>query len=54
MALLHNLYYRLGLDSKVLASIVNLSTGRCWSSEQYNPVPGILDNVPSSNGYKVT
>ena len=47
-----NLGQKLGLDPKVLADIVNSSSGRCWSSELYNPVPGILDNVPSSNDYK--
>lgn len=29
-----------------------MSSGRCWSSEVYNPVPGVLDGVPSSNNYK--
>jgi 3-hydroxyisobutyrate dehydrogenase len=24
---------------------------RCWSSDSYNPVPGITPNVPSSRGY---
>ncbi|XP_003705035.2 3-hydroxyisobutyrate dehydrogenase, mitochondrial isoform X1 [Megachile rotundata] len=43
---------KLGLDPKVLADIVNSSTGRCWSSELYNPVPGLLDNVPSSKNYE--
>ncbi|XP_078048036.1 3-hydroxyisobutyrate dehydrogenase, mitochondrial [Augochlora pura] len=47
-----NLGQRLGLDKKVLADIVNSSSGRCWSSELYNPVPGILDNVPSSKNYE--
>lgn len=42
----------LGIDSKVLAHILNTSTGRCWSSDTYNPVPGVLENVPSSNEYK--
>lgn len=45
--------YRLGLDPKVLMETVNSSSGRCWSSEVYCPVPGIMDNVPSSNDYKV-
>lgn len=48
------LTYRLGMDAKTLMSIFNTSTGRCWSSEMYNPVPGMLPNVPSSNGYKVS
>ncbi|XP_076658590.1 3-hydroxyisobutyrate dehydrogenase, mitochondrial isoform X2 [Halictus rubicundus] len=47
-----NLGRKLGLDAKVLADIVNSSTGRCWSSELYNPVPGLLENVPSSKNYE--
>ncbi|CAG0882340.1 unnamed protein product [Darwinula stevensoni] len=47
-----NLGIRLGLDAKLLASILNSSSGRCWSSEVYNPVPGILENVPSSKDYE--
>ncbi|XP_022913884.1 3-hydroxyisobutyrate dehydrogenase, mitochondrial [Onthophagus taurus] len=47
-----NLGIKMGLDAKVLTSIINSSTGRCWSSETYNPVPGLMPNVPSSNGYK--
>jgi hypothetical protein len=31
---------RLGMDPKVLAGILNTSTGRCWSSDTYNPCPG--------------
>ncbi|XP_012940528.2 3-hydroxyisobutyrate dehydrogenase, mitochondrial [Aplysia californica] len=47
-----NLGMRLGLDPKLLAGILNTSTGRCWSSELYNPVPGVLPGVPSSNDYQ--
>ncbi|XP_036140472.1 3-hydroxyisobutyrate dehydrogenase, mitochondrial [Monomorium pharaonis] len=47
-----NLGQKLGLDPKVLADIVNSSSGRCWSSDVYNPVPGILPNVPSSKNYE--
>eukprot|EP00043_Microstomoeca_roanoka_P028138 m.16987 g.16987 ORF g.16987 m.16987 type:complete len:336 (+) comp8200_c0_seq1:285-1292(+) len=46
-----NLGKRLGMDPKVLAGILNTSTGRCWSSDTYNPVPGVLPNVPSSRNY---
>jgi len=46
-----NLGIKAGLDPKVLTDIVNVSTGRSWSSETYNPVPGILPNVPSTNNY---
>jgi len=41
----------LGIDTKILASIINSSTGRCWSSEMYNPWPGIVDTAPASRGY---
>jgi len=47
-----NLGIRLGLDPALLAGILNSSSGRCWSSDTYNPVPGVLPNVPSSNGYQ--
>jgi 3-hydroxyisobutyrate dehydrogenase len=42
---------KLGMDPKVFATIVNTSSGRCWSSDTYNPFPGVLDNVPASRGY---
>jgi len=42
---------KLGMDPKVFAGIVNTSSGRCWSSDTYNPYPGVLENVPSSRGY---
>ncbi|KAK2580664.1 hypothetical protein KPH14_007767 [Odynerus spinipes] len=47
-----NLGQRLGLEASVLNDIVNSSTGRCWSSELYSPIPGLLSNVPSSNNYE--
>ena len=33
---------RLGLDPELLTGIINTSTGKCWSSEVNNPVPGAL------------
>jgi len=42
---------KLGMDPKIFASIVNTSSGRCWSSDTYNPFPGVLENVPASRGY---
>jgi len=42
---------RLGIDPKVLAGIFNTSSARCWSSDTYNPVPGVMPNVPASRGY---
>ena len=42
---------KLGMDPKVFAAIANSSSGRCWSSDTYNPYPGVLENVPASRGY---
>merc|ERR1711974_302417 len=33
-------------------SMIGSATGRCWSVDTYNPCPGVLDNVPSSNDYR--
>ncbi len=46
-----NLGTALGIDPKVLAGIINTSSGRCWSSDTYNPYPGVMDNVPAARGY---
>lgn len=43
---------KLGIDPQALAGVINSSTGRCWSSEIYNPWPDICDNAPASRGYK--
>ncbi|CAF1106201.1 unnamed protein product [Adineta ricciae] len=47
-----NLGIKLGLDKMVLAKLINSSTGQCWASQTYNPCPGIIPNVPSSNDYQ--
>lgn len=41
----------LGVEPKVLAGIINTSSGRCWSSDTYNPFPGVMENVPAARGY---
>jgi 3-hydroxyisobutyrate dehydrogenase len=46
-----NLGAALGIDPKVLAGIINTSSGRCWSSDTYNPYPGVMQNVPAAHGY---
>ena len=43
---------RMGLDPKLLMSVINVSSGRNWSSDTYNPVPGLMPNVPPSNDYQ--
>ncbi|PIO56401.1 3-hydroxyisobutyrate dehydrogenase domain protein [Teladorsagia circumcincta] len=47
-----NLGIKMGLDPKVLAGIINTSSGRCWSSDTYNPVPGVIEGIPPSKGYQ--
>jgi len=46
-----NLGIRAGMNPARLAEIVNSSSGRCWSSDTYQPVPDIMPNVPSSKNY---
>jgi len=46
-----NLGVALGMDPQVLAGVINTSSGRCWSSDTYNPFPGVLPNVPAARGY---
>jgi len=41
-----------GLDPKTLSEIMLKSSGCNWSLEKYNPVPGVMDGVPSSNDYQ--
>lgn len=41
-----------GLDANALADIINTSSGRCWSSEVNNPVPGICANAPAGRDYQ--
>src|SRR5699024_98368 len=41
-----------GLDPAVLSEIMRVSSGGNWSLEVYNPWPGVMPNVPSSNGYE--
>ncbi|CAM9622457.1 unnamed protein product [Scytosiphon promiscuus] len=43
---------KMGMDPKVLASVLNSSTARCWSSEAYNPCPGVMEGVPSSRDFQ--
>jgi 3-hydroxyisobutyrate dehydrogenase-like beta-hydroxyacid dehydrogenase len=45
---------RLGLDPAVLASVINSSTGTCWSSSVNNPVPGALPekSPPCERGFE--
>lgn len=41
-----------GLDPKVMSDIMKQSSGNNWALQQYNPVPNVMENVPSSNAYQ--
>lgn len=46
-----NLGIKWGLDPKILANLINVSTGKCWPSEVNNPVKGVIDGSPASRDY---
>ncbi|CAI0545527.1 unnamed protein product [Linum tenue] len=41
----------LGIDASTLTQVFNSSSARCWSSDSYNPVPGVMEGVPASRNY---
>ncbi len=47
-----NMGTRQGLDASVLSEIMKASSGDNWSLQVYNPYPGVMPNVPSSNDYQ--
>ncbi|KAL9224844.1 hypothetical protein vseg_000840 [Gypsophila vaccaria] len=42
----------LGVPASTLTKIFNSSSARCWASDTYNPVPGVMEGVPSSKNYQ--
>lgn len=46
-----NLGMRHGLDAARLSEIMRSSSGRNWALEVYNPVPGVMENVPAARDY---
>ncbi|KAI3335827.1 6-phosphogluconate dehydrogenase [Ustulina deusta] len=46
-----NIGVKAGLDPKLLTDVINASGGQCWVTSHSNPVPGVQENVPSSNEY---
>src|SRR5690606_21649581 len=46
-----SLFVELGMDGKVLAVVIYPTSGRCWSSEFYNPFRGGVENSPGARGY---
>lgn len=47
-----NFAIKAGLDPTKIAGILNSSTGRNWSSEINNPVPGVVAGAPASHQYQ--
>jgi 3-hydroxyisobutyrate dehydrogenase len=43
---------RLGLDVRRTHEIISNSSGQNWPLKNYCPLPGLVDGVPSNNGYK--
>ncbi|MCC2615832.1 3-hydroxyisobutyrate dehydrogenase [Aestuariibacter halophilus] len=41
-----------GLDPAVASDIMLQSSGCNWTLQKYNPCPGVMEGVPSSNGYQ--
>lgn len=41
-----------GMDPAVLSEIMKQSSGDNWSLQKYNPMPGVMDGVPASRGYR--
>lgn len=43
---------KLGLNQKKFFEISSNASGQCWSMTSYCPVPGILENAPSSHDFE--
>lgn len=43
---------KLGVDPKLLGSVINTSTGQCWTSVHYNPFPGVVPTAPAARNYE--
>ncbi|CAD5169367.1 unnamed protein product [Musa acuminata subsp. malaccensis] len=41
----------LGITASTLTKVFKSSSARCWISDSYNPVPGVMAGVPSSRNY---
>jgi 3-hydroxyisobutyrate dehydrogenase-like beta-hydroxyacid dehydrogenase len=41
-----------GLDPKILASVINVSTGRCYNSSEQNPVKGVTPTSAAARDFE--
>ncbi|MCW8452074.1 3-hydroxyisobutyrate dehydrogenase [Legionella quinlivanii] len=46
-----NLGQALGLSAEKLHEVVNSSSGQCWVTSKYMPVPDVIPDVPANNNY---
>ncbi|KAJ1324655.1 3-hydroxyisobutyrate/3-hydroxypropionate dehydrogenase [Microdochium nivale] len=46
-----NMGVKAGLDPKVLAALINVSSGRCYNSKEQNPVKGVTPGATSENDF---
>jgi len=46
-----NMGVRYGLDPKILASVINVSSGRCYNSVEQNPVKGVTAGAASNKDF---
>jgi 3-hydroxyisobutyrate dehydrogenase-like beta-hydroxyacid dehydrogenase len=47
-----NMGVRCGLDPAVLAGVINVSSGRCYNSEDQNPVKGVTKTAAAAKDYQ--
>ena len=47
-----NMGVRYGLDPKVLASVINVSSGKCYNSLDQNPVKGVTPSAAASKDFE--
>lgn len=47
-----NMGIRLGLDPGELSQMISSSTGRSWSIDVNNPVPGVVESAPAEYDYE--
>lgn len=43
---------KLGLSPNKLLEVINQSSGQCWVTSKYPPVPNLIPDVPANNDYK--
>lgn len=43
---------RLGLSAEKLFEVTNQSSGQCWASTNYSPVPGLVPTSPANRDYE--